>query len=135
MIFELLSRDRVHSIFQNVAKVSTLGVDGTASWVSPARLFSVQQNVTFQDQRNESEVGRFSPSRGERLPNRPWLFANTFAELRFANAGARNAALSVTYYVHYVHAFYAASEDATGDDSARRIPNQLTHDLSIGYTI
>ena len=135
MIFELLSRDRVHSIFQNVAEVHTLGVDGIASWVSPRRFLSVQQNVTFQDQRNESEEGRFSPLRGERLANRPWFFANTFAELRFAHAGADNAALSIAYYLHYVHAFYAGSENATGDDSARRIPDQLTHDLSIGYTV
>jgi vitamin B12 transporter len=134
MVVRLLAEDRVHSIHQNVGTARTLGVDGVARWTTPLRLLTLQLNATWQDQRNLSERGAFTPFDGQRIPNRPWLFTNASASLRFPGLGASNAELSLSWITRYVHTFRAGWDQGAGD-TTNRIPSQLTHSAGAVYSI
>lgn len=135
MIVELATADRVHSIHQNVFSVRTLGVDGMLRWASPARLVTLQANGTWQDQRNVSERGAFAPFNRQRVPNRPWLFANTLAMLHLAGFGSSNAALDVAYYTRYVHGFLPGWADTGAVNPREVIPDQLLHSVEVSYSL
>jgi vitamin B12 transporter len=134
MVVRLLAEDRVHSIHQNVGTAQTLGIDGGARWTSPLRLLTLQLNGTWQDQRNRSERGAFTGFDGQRIPNRPWLFANASATLRISELGASNAELSLSWVTRYVHDFRAGWEQGAGDQT-NRIPSQLTHAAGAMYSV
>jgi vitamin B12 transporter len=134
MVVRLLAEDRVHSIHQNVGTAQTLGLDGVARWTTPLRLLTLQVNATWQDQRNRSERGAFTAFDGQRIPNRPWLFANGSATLRFPELGAAAAELSLSWITRYVQAFRAGWEQGAGDET-NRIPAQLTHAASALYSL
>lgn len=135
MIVELATADRVHSIHQNVFSVRTVGVDGMLRWESPARLLTLQVNATWQDQRNVSERGAFAPFDGQRVPNRPWLFANTLAMLHLPGVGASNAALDLAYYARYVHDFRPGWADTGALNQRETIPDQLLHSVEVSYSL
>jgi vitamin B12 transporter len=135
MVVRLLAEDRVHSIHQNVGTARTLGLDGVLRWVSPSRRLTLQANVTWQDQRNLSDRGAFAPFDGQRVPNRPWLFANASAWLRFPQLGASNAELVLSWVSHYVHEFLPGWEETTTADDTNRIPTQLTHSAGLMYSV
>jgi hypothetical protein len=135
MVVELLAQDRVHSIHQNVFSVRTLGVDGVLRWALPSRWLSLQVSSTWQSQRNASDQGPFSPFDGQRVPNRPWWFANAGAEIRIPGLGADNAELRLSLASRYVHEFLPSWEDAGTTDERSRIPDQLTHALGLAYSV
>lgn len=134
MVVRLLAEDRIHSIHQNVGTAQTLGIDGVTRWTSPLRLLTLQLNATWQDQRNRSERGAFTSFDGQRIPNRPWLFANGSATLRLPALGGANAELSLSWITRYVHDFRAGWEQGAGDQT-NRIPSQLTHSLGAVYSV
>ncbi|HTV24773.1 MAG TPA: TonB-dependent receptor plug domain-containing protein [Polyangiaceae bacterium] len=134
MVVRLLAEDRVHSIHQNVGTARTLGVDGVARWSSPRRLLTLQLNGTWQDQRNRSDRGAFTAFDGQRIPNRPWLFANGSASLAVPGFGAANGELSLSWITRYVHDFRAGWEQGAGDVT-NRIPSQLTHSVGAMYSV
>lgn len=135
MLVRLLAQDRVHTVYQNVFEVRTLGVDGSLTWESAARWLELQANATFQDQRNASDTGPFAPFAQERVPNRPWLFANASVTFRIPKLGADSAELSLSWFTRYVHAFLPGWEDTTQADDTNRVPSQLTHALSLLYSV
>jgi vitamin B12 transporter len=135
MIVELPTSDRIHSIFQNVVDVRTVGVDGALRWTSTGEWLALQANGTWQDQRNVSDSGPFSSFAGQRIPNRPWLFANASATLRIPGVGAENAALSLSWFSRYVRRFQPGWEDTNATDYTGRIPTQLVHAAGINYSV
>jgi len=135
MVVRLLAEDRVHSIHQNVFDVRTLGTDGTLRWESPGRLLGVQLNGTYQDQRNDSERGSFVAFRGERVPNRPWLFANAALDVHLPGVGTPRADLGLGWVTRYVHEFVPGWEGTGAPDARSRIPDQLVHSLGVTYSV
>jgi hypothetical protein len=135
MVVRLLAEDRVHSIHQNVFDVRTLGADATLRWSSPGRWISLQLNGTYQDQRNDSERGSFSAFRGERVPNRPWLFANASADVHVPGVGEERADLGLSWVTRYVHEFLPGWAGSGTPGERDRIPTQLVHSLGITYSV
>jgi hypothetical protein len=135
MIVELPTSDRIHSMFQNVVDVRTVGVDGALHWTSAGEWLALQTNATWQDQRNVSESGPFSSFAGQRVPNRPWLFANASATVRIPDVGADDASLSLTWFSRYVRQFQPGWEDTNATDYTGRIPTQLVHAAGINYSV
>jgi vitamin B12 transporter len=135
MVVRLLAEDRVHSIHQNVGTARTVGLDGVLRWTAPVPWLTLQANATWQDQRNLSNRGAFAPFDGQRVPNRPWLFANASAWLRFPQFGASNAELVLSWVSHYVHEFLPGWEETTTAADTNRIPTQLTHSASLMYSV
>jgi vitamin B12 transporter len=135
MIVQLPTSDRLHAMYQNVVEVRTLGVDGSLRWVTARQWLTLETNATWQDQRNASASGPFAPFEGQRLPNRPWLFANASATLRVPAFGAPNAELLFTWLSHYVHEFQPGWADNTATDYTGRIPSQFVHAASATYSV
>ncbi|HKO90185.1 MAG TPA: TonB-dependent receptor plug domain-containing protein [Polyangiaceae bacterium] len=135
MIVQLPTSDRLHAIYQNVVDVRTLGVDGSLRWVTARQWLTLETNATWQDQRNASETGPFAPFEGQRLPNRPWLFANASATLRIPAFGAPSAELVFTWLSHYVREFQPGWSDNTATDYTGRIPTQFVHAASATYSV
>lgn len=135
MVVRLLAQDRVHSIHQNVFTAQTVGADGVLRWEAPQRRLTLQGNATWQDQRNVSDQGPFAPFDGERIPNRPWLFANASAVLRIPRFGSENAEMSLSWLTRYVHEFLPGWEDSSAPDDSNRIPTQVTHTFSAAYSV
>ena len=135
MIVRLLAQDRVHTIHQNVFDVRTVGVDLIVRWASAKRYLTLEANGTFQEQRNDSARGPFTPFSGQRVPNRPWLFANTSAVLRWPDLGAENAELSLRVDQHYAHGFWPGWEDTSRPDVDRYVPDQLVWNAGLTYSV
>jgi hypothetical protein len=135
MIIELPTTDRIHSVFRNVVDVRSLGMDGGLRWQAPGEWLELQSNATWQDQRNVSDAGPFRPFSGQRLPNRPWLFANAGATFRISGLGAENATLSLSWFSRYVREFQPGWEDTSATDYTGRIPSQLVHAVGLNYSV
>lgn len=136
LIALLVAQDRIHTYHRNVGSARTLGVDGMVRWVSPGRWLTLEGNATYQDQRNTATGGDFAKFEGQRIPNRPWLFANGAAALRIPKLAAEHDALTLSWTLRYVRTFQPdwANTEAT-ESNAGKIPNQLTHALGAVYAI
>lgn len=135
MIVQLPAPDRVHSVHQNVFSVRVLGVDGQLSWIAPGEIFRLEGNATLQDQRNISDEGPFATFEGQRVPNRPWLFANGVATVAAHGLAAAGDELALSWSTHFVGDFRPGWEDAGAADEREQVPSQLLHDISVAYSV
>src|SRR5690606_2976848 len=71
----LLGRDNVF-YYDNVFRGRIVGVEGALTWISPREYVELGGNTTYQDFRNVSDEGTFGQFNGDRIPNKPYLFAN-----------------------------------------------------------
>jgi vitamin B12 transporter len=127
----LLGSDRFFS-YQNVFGARSLGVEAGAGWTSPGDYLSLDGNITCLDFRNTSDQGTFGDFDGDRIPNRPYLFANGSAELALVNAGARDE-LRATWNARYVHEFFRGWESVGLLESKQVVPSQLVHSLALTF--
>lgn len=115
-------------VYQNVYGARALGVEATGRWRAPGEWVELGGNVTWQDVRNTSSDGAFGAFEGDRIPNRPWLFAN--GDLRFT---ARDllAGLDVELggRTRYVRGFYRGWESIGAREGKQTVPAQWIHDL------
>lgn len=118
--------------FENVFGARSLGVESAASWTAPRGLMSVDGTFTWLDQRNTSTEGQFADLAGDRLPNRPYLFATWGARSHFAGIPSADDSLEPFYYGRYVHAFFLSWE-SLGGASRIPVPQQVSHDLGLSW--
>jgi TonB family protein len=130
----LLGNDRLFT-YQNVFSARSLGVEAAAGWTSPSELLALDGNVTYQDFRNTASEGTFASFDGDRIPNRPYLFANGSAQLKFTAVGAPNDELSLFWYTRYVHDFFRGWESVGLRESKQVIEAQLLHSASLVYQV
>ncbi|MFP2903883.1 TonB-dependent siderophore myxochelin receptor MxcH [Pyxidicoccus sp. 3LFB2] len=130
----LAGRDRDWS-YQNVYAARVLGVEGAAGWSSPGGLVSLDANATFQDARNASTQGTFGAFEGQRLPNRPWLFANATARVSLRQLAFGEDELSPFWSTRYVHGFFRNWEGLGAVDSKEAIDAQFVQAAGVGYRV
>lgn len=131
--------------FDNLGKVLTDGVEASARYHFKD-LLHVGANITYQqivdNQEFEKNEGSFvgdgiteNITYKERLPNIPYLFANADMGLRFKNVGFKGTQLSFDYNLAYVHRYFLSFPGLGSAASKKVIPQQLSHDISVGYTL
>ncbi len=130
----LLGDDRKQT-FQNVRDVRCLGVEGALGWTSPRRYVALDGNATYQSLRNASESGAFARYNGDRLPNRPYFFANGSATFTLDRPFDRGDELSLSWYTSYVHQFYRSWERLGRKDSKQVIDAQLSHSVALTHAL
>lgn len=118
---------------QNLARSRTLGVEGRLDWTSPGGWVRVDGASSYHDQRNRSGEGPFARFEGERIPNRPWLFASWGAELNFDEPLWSEHQLSPFYQARYVHGFAVGWESVGVAQFRREVPAQLSHTVGVTY--
>lgn len=130
----LLGNDRAYT-YQNVYSARVLGVDGGVVWSTLDERLELDVNATYQDARNASDRGTFGAFEGDRIPNRPYLFANASARARQPGLFLAGDELSLAWYGRYVHEFYRGWESLGLREFKQVVPSQLTHSLVLGYAL
>lgn len=119
--------------YDNVNQARSVGVEGALGWTAPGEWLELGGNVTFQEFVNKSETGPLVEFRGERVPNRPYFWANLRARLQKREFAAPGDTLSFTWRSRYVHDFFLnwAGAGRKGPDDS--VPSQLTHGAVLTY--
>jgi hypothetical protein len=112
--------------YQNVYTARSIGVEASAAWSLPGNHLTVDGTCTYDDLRNVSSSGTFGSFDGDRVPNRPWLFASF-------GAHGRIGAFEPFYVGRYVHAFLRGWESLGLPEFKQWIPAQLSHDAGVTY--
>jgi hypothetical protein len=104
-------------------------------WLSPGDWLSLDANATWQDARNVSSDGPFRDYDGERIPNRPWLFANWSARLQWRGVLTKNDVIAPFYLGGYVHEFFRTWESIGSRRFKAVVPDQVQHSAGISWLI
>ncbi|WP_437293223.1 TonB-dependent siderophore myxochelin receptor MxcH [Sorangium sp. So ce426] len=123
------------SKYMNVYTARSLGVEAAAGWTSPGDYLWLDGNMTWVEFRNTSDEGEFSEFEGDRIPNRPWLFANASLRLQFSGVNAVNDELSLTWNTRYVHDFFRGWESAGFRKDKQIIDSQTIHSIALTYLV
>jgi outer membrane receptor protein involved in Fe transport len=122
------------AFYTNHGQVRNWGADIEARYFY-GKTFSAGGNLTIQDIRNMerySAAGRELIYYRDRMPNVPYLFGNVDTNYHLNNCFGRDNVLSFGYNMRYIHSFFRDWESEGGDII---IPRQLSHDLSVLYSI
>lgn len=130
----LLGKDQVFS-YQNVYGARSLGWEAAAGWTSPREYLSVDGNLTWQSFRNTSSKGTFGDFEGDRIPNRPWLFANLSAIAKVKGVISARDELSVNWHSRYVKGFFRSWESVGLREFKHSLPSQLLHTVALTYRV
>lgn len=130
----LLGDDRAFQ-YKNVLAARALGVEGALSYQSPHRLFGCEGSFTTQDVRNRASAGTFATYRGDRIPNRPYLFGSWGAHLRFAGLPGAHDTLEPFYLGRYTHSFFRGWESQGLTQFKQTIDAQVTHSAGVSWSI
>ncbi|MEM9328291.1 MAG: TonB-dependent receptor plug domain-containing protein [Bacteroidota bacterium] len=118
-------------IHDNVANASSKGLELNYSWTSANERFEINGNGTWLDFRNVSEGGRFEPFKGDRIPNRPYLFSNANIGYKIPNLLGRQNHLQLFVGGRYVHEFFRGWESIGDPNRKQFIPSQFTQNVGI----
>jgi vitamin B12 transporter len=118
---------------RNVEGSKTWGLEGAFKWISPGNWVVLDANGTWLDPRNVSTQGPFQKYDGQRIPNRPWLFANWSARFQWRKLLTSDDGISPYYNGRYIHTFFRNWEDEGDKDYKITIPTQVTHAIGISY--
>lgn len=119
--------------YKNVDGARALGVEGSLKWLSPKNFLTLEANATWQDVRNRSTQGPFAKYDGERIPNRPWAFANWTARLQWRRLLVADDVLSPFYFGRYVHEFFRNWESIGNVEFKATVPSQVYHTVGLTY--
>jgi outer membrane receptor protein involved in Fe transport len=124
------------AFYKNHGKVINTGIDAEARYFYK-NIFSIGANITYQNVRNMEKYeadGKPSIRYKDRMPNVPYMFGNLDAGYNINNVLGKGNVLSFGYNMQYVHSFFRdwISEGASNDVI---IPEQLSHDLNLTYTL
>lgn len=131
--------------YKNLGKVLTKGIEGGIKYQWKNRL-QAGANLTYQnikdnqkyEEKQNSLVGDDifeNVNYKRRLPNIPYFFGHGDIGLRFQDIGMKDSELSLDYSIHYVWKYYLSFPGLGAASSKKVIPEQTSHDASVGYTM
>ena len=130
----LLAGNRV-TRFENVYMARSVGVEGALRWTSPGRHVSADATGSYQDVRNRSDRGTFSEFAGDRLPNRPYLFASFGAQAHLERFFRFAGGLEIFWAGRYTHEFFRTWESAGISELKPLVASQFGHNVGATYEI
>ncbi len=136
-IMLVLSEAEGLSQYKNVSNVDIKGVEADISYTF-ANKFKIQTNASYLDERSKTKYqlnGKPDITYNNRMPNRPWLYANASIEYMFDDIILRNSKLKLTYDFQYVHQFYLTWESYGSLRSKSTIPSQYVSNVGASYAI
>lgn len=136
-IYRRLNTNQAMQIMDNLDGVTNIGVEGQVRYQYGNKL-TAGVNVTYQDLRDNSRFLDGGTTKNDvyrdRIPNIPYLYGN--ADVSYTFSGLRKEdTMSIGYNMLYVHAFYLFWPGRGGKNTKYGIPEQLSHDINITYTL
>ncbi len=133
-----LSGGKSAATYVNYGKVDTKGISISARY-SYSKWVSLGGNFTQMNVRDNMRTAQGSTigniSYRERMPNLPYMFADSDINFYWHGLGRKSNVLTVTYDNQFTHKFcyYTASIGANKEDYM--VPDQFAHNLSLSYGI
>ena len=123
----------------NYGRVMTFGGNFTARYTL-SKWLSVGGNITYMDVRDNMPIaiGTTSmPNLGykDRMPNIPYLFADSDITFTWQNCIWQGNTLSITYDNNYLAGFYYYSSRIGSNKDDYMVPSQFSHNIAISYSI
>jgi vitamin B12 transporter len=122
-------------VYQNVYRARSRGLEVQGDWTAAGGWLTLAGNTTYVNFRNTSDKGAFAQYPGDRIPNRPYLFANGSAKLTLEEFVQPRDELSLIWASRYVHGFYKGFESNGLQSTKLEIPAQLVHSLALIYAV
>lgn len=130
----LLGDENVYT-YENVYSARSVGFEASAGWTSPGEYVVVDGNVTHMEFRNTSQDGAFAGFAGDRIPNRPYLFANASLRLQKKAVAVGEDRLSLAWHTRYVHEFFRYWESNGLRRFKDTVDAQLLHSVGLTYLV
>jgi outer membrane receptor protein involved in Fe transport len=126
------------SQYRNLLKSLSAGIEGEVSYqFSPA--LSIWANGTFQhiiNKSNKENTGNIDDRYyNQRLPNKPFLFANSELQWTRRNLFRHHHSLQCWYGINYVNWFYLYWSNDGRRDTKAIIPTQFVQQAGVSYAI
>jgi vitamin B12 transporter len=131
-LITLLGNDKTAQ-FANVYRARGVGLENALSWTAPQHWLSLDGTLTWQDVRNVSRQGPFGDLEGDRIPNRPYLFASWGARTQIGGLPTQSDSIEPFYIGRYVHSFFRGWESLGAEDSKAEIQAQVVHDIGVSW--
>lgn len=132
-----LSGGKMAATYINYGKVLTKGINASARY-SFSNWLNIGGNFTKMDVRDNQElaIGTSQPNLAykERMPNIPYMFADSDINLYWHNLFEKGNTLTFTYDNQYLHSFSYYSQ-VIGSSSDYIVPNQFSHNISLSYSM
>lgn len=125
--------------YTNHGRVETKGYNisvrySFSNWFNAGGTFNNLDSRDKEEKRAASS-GQNALTYGQRIPNIPYQYANLDANIYWHNLFAKGNTLSLGWDCFYQHEFPLYWE-SFGDSSTKiRVPKQLSHNISLGYSI
>lgn len=121
----------------NYGKVVTKGFNvsaryGYKNWLSVGGNFT-QMNVR-DHMKTSISSSEANITYGERMPNLPYLFADSDVNFYWRNLWKKGNTLTVTYDNQYLHSFTYNPSNLGSDKGGYVVPNQFSHNLALSYS-
>ncbi|MET0342361.1 MAG: TonB-dependent receptor plug domain-containing protein [Polyangiales bacterium] len=130
----LLLAGRQQYPYTNLGRAKGFGIENAASWSAPGRWVGLDGTFSYQDVRNRAEKGAFATQNGQRIPSRAYMFASWSGRVRIPNLPRIEDALEPFYIGRWTHGYYTGWALGTAD-SRQRVPNQISHNVGVTYTL
>ena len=133
-----LSGGKYAAKYINYGKVLTKGYTvsaryGFGNWVS------IGGNFTKMDVRDNMRTSISSSAENlaykERMPNLPYMFADSDVTFYWRDLGRKGNMLTVSYDNQYLHSFTYYSSRIGSNKVDYVVPNQFSHNLSLSYSL
>ena len=134
-----ISGGKSAATYINYGRVRTWGVTLSARY-SFTTWLSVGGNISYMDVRDNMKIAIGTTSMpnlgyGDRMPNIPYLFADSDITFTWNDCISEGDALSLTYDNQYLHNFYYYSSRIGTNKSDYMVPTQFSHNLSLSYSL
>ena len=133
------SGNRTYASYENHGKVRTKGYNLSArysysNWVSVGGTFTrmdVRDNVkTVAGGTNQESL-----TYKARIPNQPYMFANSDLSFYWRNFFCKGNTLTFIYDNLYMYSFPLYSENLGAAASKEQVPTQFSHNISLAYSL
>ncbi|WP_455664556.1 TonB-dependent receptor [Phocaeicola sp.] len=131
-----LSGGKYAATYINYGKVLTKGYNLSARY-GFGNWFSIGGNFTKMDARDNMKTSISSNAENlaykERMPNLPYMFADSDVTFYWRNLWKKGNTLVVSYDNQYLHSFTYYSSRIGANKGDYVVPNQFSHNLSLSY--
>lgn len=133
-----LSGGKYAATYINYGKVLTKGYNisaryGFGKWLSIGGNFT-QMNVR-DNMKTSISSSAANLAYGERMPNLPYMFADSDVSFYWRNLWKKGNTLTMSYDNQYLHRFTYYSSNLGSNKGDYVVPNQFSHNLALSYSL